>query len=172
MSSNLPADMKAHNRQLIAEFRAAGRSLEGRPLLLLTTTGARTGRPHTVPMMFVPEGDRLLVIASNAGAPRHPDWYRNLVANPRVSVEANGEIYPATAVVTKGAERERLFMAIAAQYPFFNDHQAQIDRTIPVVAIERAETKPQRRFAIRKARARPILCPVPNLSTCFPLLTR
>ena len=139
MSSALPADMKAHNRQLIEEFRAAGGSLEGRPLLLLTTTGARGGRPHTAPMMFVPDGDRLLVIASNAGAPRHPDWYHNLVANPRVTVEANGETYPATAIVTQGPERDRLFKDIAAQYPFFNDHQANIDRTIPVVALERGE---------------------------------
>ena len=90
--------------------------------------------------MFVPDGDRLLVIASNAGAPRHPDWYHNLVANPHVTVEANGETYPATAVVTQGAERDRLFKAIAAQYPFFNDHQANIDRTIPVVALERVGT--------------------------------
>jgi deazaflavin-dependent oxidoreductase (nitroreductase family) len=68
-------------------------------------------------MMYVPDGDRLLVIASNAGAPRHPDWYHNLVANPRVTVEANGETYPATAVITHGAERDRLFKDIAAQYP-------------------------------------------------------
>jgi deazaflavin-dependent oxidoreductase (nitroreductase family) len=141
MSTQLPADMKAHNRQLIEEFRAAGRSLEGRQLLLLTTTGGHSGRSHTVPMMYVPDGNRLLVIASNAGAPRHPDWYHNLVANPRVTVEVNGEAYPATAVVTRGAERDRLFTEIAAQYPFFNDHQAKIDRTIPVVAIERAELR-------------------------------
>lgn len=138
MSANLPADMKAHNRQLIEEFRAAGRSLEGRPLLLLTTTGARSGKLHTAPMMFVPDGDRLLVIASNAGAPSHPDWYHNLVANPHVTVEVSGETYPATAIVTEGAERDRLFKDIADQYPFFNDHQSKIDRTIPVVALERA----------------------------------
>jgi hypothetical protein len=66
----IPDDMKAHNEQLIAQFRAAGRKLENRPLLLLTTTGARSGKPHTAPMMYVRDGDRLLVIASNAGAPR------------------------------------------------------------------------------------------------------
>jgi deazaflavin-dependent oxidoreductase (nitroreductase family) len=118
MSSALPTDMKAHNRQLIEEFRAAGGSLEDRPLLLLTTTGAHSGRHHTAPMMYVPDGDRLLVIASNAGAPRHPDWYHNLVANSRVTVEVNGDTYPATAVLTRGAERDRLFNEIAAQYPF------------------------------------------------------
>jgi deazaflavin-dependent oxidoreductase (nitroreductase family) len=124
---------------LIEEFRAAGRSLEGRPLLLLTTIGARSGQEHTVPIMYVPDGDRLLVIASNAGAPRHPDWYHNLVANPHVTVEANGETYPAMAAVTHGVERDRLFKNVAAQYPFFNDHQSKINRTIPVVAVQRAE---------------------------------
>src|SRR5262245_28376012 len=114
MSTQLPADMKAHNRQLIEEFRAAGGALEGRQLLLLTTTGARSGRPHTAPMMYVPDGDRLLVIASNAGAARDPDWYQNLVADPQVTVEANGETYPATAVVTRGEERDRLFRQIAS----------------------------------------------------------
>jgi deazaflavin-dependent oxidoreductase (nitroreductase family) len=135
---SLPTDMKAHNRQLIAEFRAAGRQLEGRPLLLLTTTGARSGQSHTTPMMYIPDGDRLLVIASNAGAPRHPDWYHNLVADPRVTVEVAGETYDATAVVPAGAERDRLFAGVAEQYPFFNDHQAQVRRTIPVVALVRA----------------------------------
>jgi deazaflavin-dependent oxidoreductase (nitroreductase family) len=135
----LPADMKAHNRQLIDEFRAAGRRLDNRPLLLLTTTGARSGRPHTAPMMVVPDGDRLLVIASNAGAPRHPDWYHNLVANPRVTVEANGETYDAIANVLTGEERDRLFAQIAEDYPFFHDHQAKVSRQIPVVALQRDE---------------------------------
>lgn len=133
----MPADMQAHNQQTIAEFRAAGGELAGRPLLLLTTTGARGKQPHTTPMMFVPDGDRLLVIASNAGAPRHPDWYHNLVANPAVTVEANGETYDATAVVTTGEQRDRLFAHIVAQFPFFNDHQAQVSRQIPVVTLVR-----------------------------------
>lgn len=134
----LPSDMKAHNRQLIDEFRAAGRRFEGRPMLLLTTTGARGGKPHTAPMMFVPDGDRLLVIASNAGAPAHPDWYYNLVANPSVTVEVAGEAYEATATPLAGEERDQVFDQIAAQYPFFNDHQAGVSRTIPVVALGRS----------------------------------
>lgn len=134
----IPDDMKAHNEQLIAQFRAAGRKLENRPLLLLTTTGARSGKPHTAPMMYVRDGDRLLVIASNAGAPRHPDWYRNLLANPRVTVEAEGETFPAEAMPLAGAERDRAFDAIAQDYPFFRDHQAGVSRTIPVVALHRA----------------------------------
>ena len=135
--TDLPSDMRAHNRQVIADFRARGGPPEGRPLLLLTTTGARTGRPHTAPMMYVLDGDRLLVIASNAGAPRHPDWYRNLVAHPEVTVEAAGQTYAATAVVLTGAERDRLFARIVEGYPFFADHQAGIVRRIPVVALVR-----------------------------------
>lgn len=134
---SMPADMKAHNRQLIEEFRAAGRKIEGRPLLLLTTTGARSGTLHTAPMMYVPDGDRLLVIASNAGAEAHPDWYHNLAANPRVTVEVAGEEYEATATPLAGAERDRVFARIAEQYSFFKDHQAGVDRTIPVVALVR-----------------------------------
>jgi len=134
---DLPTDMKAHNRQLIEEFRAHGGVLEGRPLLLLTTTGARTGRRRTTPMMYVPDGDRLLVLASNSGAPAHPDWYHNLVAHPVVTVEVDGRTYDATAVVTTGEERDRLFARTVERYPFFAEHQAKVSRTIPVVALER-----------------------------------
>jgi len=134
---SLPADMKAYNRQLIDEFRAAGGAADDRPLLLLTTTGAQSGQPHTTPLMYVPDGDRLLVIASNAGARRDPDWYRNLEAHPTVTVEVTGETYDVTAVIAADAERDQLFAEVAAQYPFFNDHQAQISRTIPVVALVR-----------------------------------
>jgi deazaflavin-dependent oxidoreductase (nitroreductase family) len=134
---SMPSDMLAHNRALIEEFRAKGGAEPGRPLLLLTTKGARTGQPRTSPMMFVPDGDRLLVIASNAGAPSDPLWFRNLVADPEVTVEVTGDTYPATAVVTDGAERDRLFAEIVGKYPFFAEHQAKAGRTIPVVALVR-----------------------------------
>jgi deazaflavin-dependent oxidoreductase (nitroreductase family) len=98
----IPTDMNAHNRRVIEEFRAAGGTAHERPMLLLTTTGRRTGQRRTTPMMFIPSGGDLLVIASNAGAPKHPDWYRNLVAHPRVVVEVKGETYEATAVVPDG----------------------------------------------------------------------
>jgi deazaflavin-dependent oxidoreductase (nitroreductase family) len=129
--------MKAHNRKVIEDFRAHGGAPEGRPLLLLTTIGARSGIMRTTPMMFIPAADRLLVVASNAGAPRHPDWYHNLVAHPDVSVEVTGESFPATAVVLDGEERDRVFAEIVAKYPFFADHQAKVRRTIPVVALTR-----------------------------------
>ena len=133
----LPDDMKAHNRAVIEDFRANGGVPDGRPLLLLTTTGRRSGEPRTTPMMYIPDGDRLLVIASNAGAPRHPDWYRNLVANPQVTVEVTGDTYAATAVVPKPAERDRLFAEVVVKYAFFADHQAMVTRKIPVVVLER-----------------------------------
>ena len=133
----LPEDMKAHNREVIEDFRARGGAPDGRPLLLLTTIGARSGIMRTTPMMFIPAADRLLVVASNAGAPRHPDWYHNLVAHADVSVEVTGESFPATAVVLDGEERDRVFAEIVATYPFFADHQAKINRTIPVVALTR-----------------------------------
>jgi deazaflavin-dependent oxidoreductase (nitroreductase family) len=136
---SFPDDAKAYNLQLIEEVRANGRSLGERPLLLLTTTGARSGQPHTVPMMYVPDRDRLLVIASNDDAVYHPDWYHNLAADPHVTVEVAGAQYEARAVVTAGEERERLWTEIVAHYPFFRGHQAQVERIIPVGASTRTE---------------------------------
>ncbi len=135
----MPSDVGAYNRQLIAQFRESnGAALGNRPLLLLTTVGARSGNEHTAPMMYVPDGDRLLVVASNAGAPRDPDWYINLVASSAVRVEVGAESYAASARVLTGDEREATFTRIAAQYPFFHKHQAKTSRVIPVVALERA----------------------------------
>ena len=131
-------NLKERNQQLIEEFRANGRRLTGRPLLLLTTTGARTGRPHTTPMMFVEDRDRVLVIASAAGAPRHPAWYHNLVANPAVTVERDGETYAATAVPLTGEDRDETFARIVERYPFFAEHQAGVSRRIPVIALQHA----------------------------------
>ncbi len=133
----LPGDMRAFNRQMISDFRAHDPKVAGRRLLLLTTTGARSGRPHTTPMTYATDGDRVLVIASNAGAVRHPDWYLNLVANPAVTVELHDETFRARAVVAEGEEYDRLWAQIVAEMPFFTDHQAQISRKIPVVILER-----------------------------------
>jgi len=134
-------DQSDYNRRLIEEFRAnrgkSGGPFDGRPLLLLTTTGARSGQPRTTPMMYIPDGDRLLVIASNIGAPVHPDWYRNLVAHPQVTVEVGAETFDATAVIAQGSERDRLWTRIVQLYPFFTEHQAKTTRQIPVIALER-----------------------------------
>jgi deazaflavin-dependent oxidoreductase (nitroreductase family) len=134
-------DQKAYNRKLIEDFRGSrGVSddpFAGRPLLLLTTTGTKSGQRHTTPLMYVPDGDRLLVIASNAGAPAHPDWYRNLVAHPQATVEVGDEAFEASAVMLAGAERQQVWDKIVASYPFFTEHQAKITREIPLIALER-----------------------------------
>jgi deazaflavin-dependent oxidoreductase (nitroreductase family) len=134
-------DRNAYNRQLIEEFREHRGNptgpMAGRPLLLLTTTGAKSGQPRIAPLMYVSEGERLLIIASNAGAPRHPDWYHNLVAHPQVTVEVGTETYTAIATVITAEERERLWASLLEQYPFFADHQAGVARQIPIVALER-----------------------------------
>ncbi len=133
-------DVKEINKRVIQQFRAGG-EVEGmhrEGLLLLTTTGARTGREHITPMMFHRSGDRVLVIASNAGAPSDPDWFRNLVAHPDVTVEIGDETYPAAAAALAGADRERAWAEITAAYPFFADHEAKAGREIPVVDLVRA----------------------------------
>ncbi|MEV0560217.1 nitroreductase/quinone reductase family protein [Dactylosporangium sp. NPDC050588] len=135
--TELPVDQRAYNRELIAEFRAAGRRLGDRPLLLLTTTGRKSGAPHTSPMMFIRIDDKMYVIASNAGAVNDPDWFRNLVAEPAVTVEAEGEEYAATARPVADEDRPVLWTRICERYPFFTDHQNGVDRRIPVVELVR-----------------------------------
>lgn len=134
-------DMKGYNRKLIEEFRASREHdpipLNGRPLLLLTTIGAKTGQRRTTPMMAIRDGDRYIVIASNAGAPRHPDWYWNLIAHPDVTVEVGKETFDAVATVAEGKEREQLWAKVLQAGPFFADHQAKVKRQIPVIILER-----------------------------------
>jgi deazaflavin-dependent oxidoreductase (nitroreductase family) len=135
-------DYREINRKVIEQFRAGG-EIEGMHrdrLVLLTTTGARTGRPHTTPMMFHRDGDRLLVIASNAGAPTDPMWFGNLVRQPLVTVEVGDDTYEAMATVLTGAEREHRWAALKAAYPFFTDHEQQAGRIIPVVALTRTRS--------------------------------
>jgi deazaflavin-dependent oxidoreductase (nitroreductase family) len=132
------------NSRTIEEFRSNGGKVGGvwkdRPLLLLTTTGAKSGKRHTTPTMYLREGDRLLVFASKGGAPTHPDWYHNLQVNPRVTVEVGGEAYEATATVLKGEERDRLYARQAELYPQFADYQRKTTRKIPVIALERRKS--------------------------------
>ena len=136
-------DQQAYNRNLIEEFRASraanpnGAPLEGRPLVLITTTGAKSGHPRTTPLMYIPDGDRLLIIASNIGAPVHPAWYHNLVAHPDVTVEVGADTFEAIATVLEGAERQQVWARIVEQYPFFAEHQAKTSRAIPLVALAR-----------------------------------
>jgi deazaflavin-dependent oxidoreductase (nitroreductase family) len=132
-------DWDAFNRDVIVEFRANGGQVAGRkyPLILLTTTGAKTGQPRTTPLNYSMDGDRVVVIASKAAAPTHPDWYHNLLANPEATIELGAEKFAVRARVAEGEERERLFNAQAALMPFFAEYQQQTTRRIPVVVFER-----------------------------------
>jgi deazaflavin-dependent oxidoreductase (nitroreductase family) len=134
-------DRNAFNRSVIAEFRekdgAVSGPFAGAPLLLLTTTGAKTGTERTTPLVHTRDGDRIVIIASKGGAPRHPDWYRNLSANPQVTVELPGETFRARARVADGEERNRLYRAQADLMPNFDEYAAKTDRLIPVVVLER-----------------------------------
>ncbi|WP_432003858.1 nitroreductase/quinone reductase family protein [Streptomyces sioyaensis] len=135
------------NRQIIEEFRAhggrVGGPFEGGRLLLLTTAGARSGAPHTTPLGYLPDGGgRVLVIASAAGAPRHPAWFHNLVANPRVTVEAGVFTYEAQAVVLEGAERDRAFARAAEADPGWSAYQDRTERVLPVVALQEIPAGP------------------------------
>jgi deazaflavin-dependent oxidoreductase (nitroreductase family) len=133
-------DMLEINRATIEKFRSGAELDHGmhrERIVLLTTVGRRTGQPRTSPMMFHRDGDRILVIASNVGAPRHPAWYLNLVADPHVRVELAAEGYDGMATPLAGDERERVWAELKGLYPFFADHEAATTRTIPVVAISR-----------------------------------
>ncbi|HEY2792275.1 MAG TPA: nitroreductase family deazaflavin-dependent oxidoreductase [Micromonosporaceae bacterium] len=129
------------NQKIIDEFRAndgrVGGNFEGAPLLLLHTTGARSGAERVNPMMYLPEGDTLYVFASFAGRPENPAWFHNLVANPQVTVEVGGETYAATARVVTGEKRNEIYAEQAKRYPGFAEYQQMTLRTIPVVAITR-----------------------------------
>ncbi|GAA2367965.1 nitroreductase/quinone reductase family protein [Nonomuraea africana] len=135
------------NQQIIEEFRAnrgqVGGYFEGARLLLLTTTGARSGARHTTPLGYLPDGgEQVLVIASAGGAARHPDWFHNIVANPRVRVENGVFTYDAQAVVLEGEEREQAFARAVEADPGWADYQAKTTRLIPVVALREIPSGP------------------------------
>jgi deazaflavin-dependent oxidoreductase (nitroreductase family) len=131
----------ALNGDVIEEFRAnggrCGGRWEGNPMVLLTTTGARSGQPRTSPLTFTTDGDALVLVASRAGDDRHPDWYHNLVANPEVVIELGAERFEATARVAEEPERTRLLDARIAEMPRFGEYTELTERTIPVVVVER-----------------------------------
>ena len=134
--------MHDYNQKNIEEFRANGGKLSGgfsgAPVLLLTTTGAKSGRPFTTPLMYLPDGERIIIFASKAGAPTNPDWYHNLVKNPRVVLEVGTEKYTADAAVAAAAERDEFYAKQAQVYPQFAEYQQKTTRQIPVIILERA----------------------------------
>jgi deazaflavin-dependent oxidoreductase (nitroreductase family) len=129
-------------QSLIAEFRANGGQITsgpfaGRTVLLLTTIGVKSGQERLAPVVYTRDGDRIVIVASKGGAPTHPSWYLNLVANPVVTLEVGAEKFQARATVAEGAERDRLYAAHAASYPGFLEYQEKTSRVIPVVTLER-----------------------------------
>jgi deazaflavin-dependent oxidoreductase (nitroreductase family) len=137
------AALDQFNQKVIAEFRAnqgkVGGEMKGIPLLLLTTTGAKTGRSITKPLAYTRDGDRIVIIASFAGNPHNPPWYHNLVANPTATVELAGEKFRVKAAVAGGSERQKLYDAQASQMPIFADYQKKTTRQIPVITLTRID---------------------------------
>ena len=129
------------NAKNIEEFRSnagqLGGNFAGRPVLLLTTTGAKTARERVNPLMYLPDGDRVVVFATKGGSPAHPDWYHNLVANPKVVVEVGTERFETTAVVLAGDERDRTYARQAELYPQFAEYERKTTRKIPAIALTR-----------------------------------
>jgi deazaflavin-dependent oxidoreductase (nitroreductase family) len=134
-------DITDFNRRIIEEFRAnegrVGPPFEGDSVLLLTSTGARSRERRTTPVIYLPDGDRLVIFATKAGAPENPAWYHNLRANPAATVEVGTETIEVDAVVTAGEERERLFRRQAEIHPQFLEYERKTTREIPVIALER-----------------------------------
>ncbi len=134
-------DFAEMNARVVEEFRAnagvVGGFFEGMPLVLLTTTGAKSGEPRLSPVACLEEDGVVHVFASKAGAPDNPDWYHNLKANPEVTVEQGTETYTATATEVTGSERDRIYGAMAARFKNFAEYETMTDRTIPVIALTR-----------------------------------
>lgn len=131
------------NLKIIEEFRANGGEtsgpFKGRPLLLLTTKGAKSGAERTTPLVYSRDGERVVIIASMGGAPKHPAWFHNISADPEVTVEIGTEKFAARASVPEGEERDRLYAQQAAMMPAFNEYQEKTTRRIPVVVLERTK---------------------------------
>jgi deazaflavin-dependent oxidoreductase (nitroreductase family) len=138
---DLMADLASFNERLIAEFRANGGKVTGMfansPLILLTTTGAKSGKERTAPVVYFEDGGNLVIVASFAGAPKHPVWFSNIRANPEVTIEWGIEKFRATARISAEAERDRLYARASELMPAFVEYQKKTTRVIPVVVLER-----------------------------------
>ena len=136
-----PSEMNDWNEQIKAEFRAnagvVGGPFEGQPVLILHTTGAKSGLERENPLCYLPDGDRMVIFASKGGAPTHPHWFLNLKANPEVTVEVGTETVTAVAAEVTGDERDELYTRQVAAMPQFGGYQEGNPRLIPVVALTR-----------------------------------
>ncbi len=131
-------------QMLIDDLRSHGGKvttgpMAGRPLMILTTKGAKTGEDRVAVVTYTRDGDRYVIAASKSGAPTNPDWFHNLQANPEVGVEAGGESFTARATVTSGDERDRLWKHHADERPEFREYPKITDRVIPMIVLQRIE---------------------------------
>lgn len=131
------------NQQIITEFRAndgkVGGMFTGKPLLLLISTGAKSGQLRTNPLAYLPDGERMIIFATKGGFPTNPDWYYNLLAHPEAQVEVGTETFEVIASVVHGAERDQLYARQVAVTPIFGDYEQKTTRRIPVIALQRKE---------------------------------
>ncbi len=136
------SDINAWNRKFMEGYRAeggkVGGNFEGVPLLILHSTGAKSGEPRENPLVYQPQGSSFVVFASGGGAPRHPDWYYNLVAMPHAVVEVGEEVVEVTARVANGSERDWLWDLQKRSIPAFAEHEQKTVRQIPVIVLEPA----------------------------------
>ena len=136
------SDMSDFNQKIIEEFRAnagkVGGPFQGAQLLLLHTTGAKSGQDRIAPLAYRNDGGHFVVFASKAGAPTNPDWYHNLVANPAVTVELGTEQFQARARIAEDDEHDRIWEAQKRDVPNFAEYEKKTDRRIPVIVLERS----------------------------------
>ena len=133
-------DIRERNARVIGEFRANGGVVggpwEGATMLLLHTRGEKTGLPRVNPLVYLPDGERYVIIASKGGAPEDPQWYRNLLANPEVEIEVGSETIAVRATEITGPERDELYARQVERRPAFAEYEKRATRTIPVIALE------------------------------------
>jgi deazaflavin-dependent oxidoreductase (nitroreductase family) len=132
-----------HGQEHVRRYRETNGAVghiwrRGAKVLLLTTRGRTSGKPGTTPLIYENDGDDYVIVASNGGAPDHPGWYRNLVKEPSVEVQVEGDVFPALARTATGDERARLWKLAALQWPPYDDYQTKTGREIPVVVLERS----------------------------------
>jgi deazaflavin-dependent oxidoreductase (nitroreductase family) len=137
------SETNERNKKIIDEFRAndgkVGGPFAGKTLLLLHTKGLKSQQERINPVAFIRDGDRLVVIASKGGAPTHPDWYYNIIANPLVTVEFGTELLQAHATVSEEPERTRLYNQMVEMMPGFDDYRRKTTRVIPVIVLTRVK---------------------------------
>lgn len=134
----LPGWIAEHTKRYLESNGEDGHIWNGVPTLLLTTIGRRSGEPLLLPLIYGTDGGRYLLVASKGGAPEHPHWYKNLVANPEVAVQVGADKFAARARTASEDEKPPLWETMAKLWPAYNEYQAKTERPIPVVIIERA----------------------------------